>query len=210
MKKIFSTVLASVMMLAGTSAFAQISVGAGYINSTLSGKSSSPTISNGFYAGASFDMPLPMKGLTFTPGAYLSLITGGTQGTLSVFGLNLLSGKTTFSELALNVPAMLNYGYKLSGKSKVFAYAGPTFQLGLLSRTAGEASGIFSNSGVRDHYSSGDFNRFNVYLGGGLGLEYSRIQFIIGYDYGLLNLYTGSGDSVINRANLHIGLGFAL
>ena len=55
MKKILTSVLAASLMLLGTSAFAQVSVGAGYSNSKMtysysSGSSKVDSPTNGFYA----------------------------------------------------------------------------------------------------------------------------------------------------------------
>lgn len=211
MKKILAIVLAAALF-AGTNAFAQLYPGAGYINSTLSGQyngnAQDPVNSNGFYAGASFNVALP-GGLAVAPGLYASLITNTSEGGVSLFGLSQNS-KSTFTEIALNVPVMANYTYALNRDAKVFAYAGPTFQLGLSSKTHTDASGVVSGSRDTDHYADGDFNKFNIYVGGGVGAEFAKILVVIGYDYGLMNLYAGSTDNTYyHRANLHIGVGYA-
>ena len=211
MKKIFAIVLAAALF-AGTNAFAQLYPGAGYINSTLSGQyngnAQDPVNSNGFYAGASFNVALP-GGLAVAPGLYASLITNTSEGGVSLFGVSQNS-KSTFTEIALNVPVMANYTYALNRDAKVFAYAGPTFQLGLSSKTHTDASGVISGSSDTDHYADGDFNKFNIYVGGGVGAEFAKILVVIGYDYGLMNLYAGSTDNTYyHRANLHIGVGYA-
>ena len=71
MKKIFTTLLAASLMLLGTQAFAQMSVNAGYLNSTQSfSESNSKSInSNGAYAGVSFNLPIS-GGLAVAPGVY--------------------------------------------------------------------------------------------------------------------------------------------
>ena len=211
MKKIIAIVLAAALF-AGTNAFAQLYPGAGYINSTLSGQfngnAQDPVNSNGFYAGASFNVALP-GGLAVAPGLYASLITNTSEGGVSLFGVSQNS-KSTFTEIALNVPVLANYTYALNRDAKVFAYAGPTFQLGLSSKTHTDASGVISGSSDTDHYADGDFNKFNVYVGGGVGAEFAKILVTVGYDYGLMNLYAGSTDNTYyHRANLHIGVGYA-
>ena len=211
MKKIIAIVLAAALF-AGTNAFAQLYPGAGYINSTLSGQfngnAQDPVNSNGFYAGASFNVALP-GGLAVAPGLYASLITNTSEGGVSLFGVSQNS-KSTFTEIALNVPVLANYTYALNRDAKVFAYAGPTFQLGLSSKTVTENSGVVSGTSTSDHYADGDFKKFNVYVGGGVGAEFAKILVTVGYDYGLMNLYAGSTDNTYyHRANLHIGVGYA-
>ena len=210
MKKL-AIVIAAIVLAAP--AFAQIIPGAGYINSTLTSGSSSDT-QNGFYAGASMDMGITsVKGLSFVPGAYLSFITstGTTSGDLWIISG---SSKSTFTEVAINVPAYLKYSLGLSGGARIFAYAGPTAQIGIVSqvKTDTKTSGIISgeSSNVTDYYTGNSgFNRFNLYVGGGVGFGFNKFSVNVGYDYGLMNVLRGV-DKNANRANLHIGLNIAL
>lgn len=210
MKKI--AILVAAFMLSAP-VFAQMIPGAGYINSTLSSGSSSES-QNGLYAGASMEMGVPsVKGLTFVPGAYLSLITatGTTSGDFIIISG---STKSTFTEVAINVPAYFKYGIDFNGGARVFAYAGPTAQLGLFSKTNtdSQSSGLFSgkSSSVYDHYTSNTgYNRFNFYIGGGIGFGINKFSVNVGYDYGLMNVLRGV-DRVANRANLHIGISYAM
>ena len=209
MKKI-AIILAAFIMSAP--AFAQLVPGAGYINSTLTSGSSSDT-QNGFYAGASMEMGVSsVKGLSFVPGAYLSYITatGTTSGDLIIISG---STKSTFTEVAINVPAYFKYALILSGGARVFAYAGPTAQIGIISQTQTDSktSGLISgeSSSVTNYYTGDSgFNRFNVYFGGGAGFGIGKFSINAGYDYGLMNVLRGV-DKNANRANLHIGVNYA-
>lgn len=58
MKKVFSFILAASMMLIGTAAIAQPSLGIGYLNSTdkvKSGSTTKTTNLSGFYVGGSYN-----------------------------------------------------------------------------------------------------------------------------------------------------------
>ena len=215
--KRFATLLA-VIVLATAPLAGQIVPGAGYINSTLStnvnGKVNSD-VCNGFYAGASMLMDIPsVKGLSFVPGAYLSLLSSSNSDSYSasILGFTISqSSKSTFTEISLNVPAYLKYGLNAAGGIKFYAFAGPTFQLGISSKDSYEASGLFSTDNTTDYYA-GDkgYNRFNVYLGGGMGIGYGKFSLNVGYDYGLMNIYRGMNNVSGNRANLHAGVSIAL
>ncbi|MBO7069861.1 MAG: PorT family protein [Bacteroidales bacterium] len=217
MKKIIAIAFAA-LVLAGTNAFAQLYPGLGYINSTFSGQYNGnaidPEISNGVYAGASFNVALP-GGLAVAPGLYASYLTNTTEGSGGISGIATVNSKTVFTEIALNAPVMVNYTYALNRDAKVFAYAGPTFQLGLSSKSvnntkADTAIGSGSSNSTKDYYADGDYNKFNIYLGGGVGAEFAKVLVTIGYDYGLMNLYAGSTENTnYHRANLHIGVGYA-
>ena len=61
MKRVFSSILAASMMLIGTAAIAQPSLGIGYLNSTdkvKSGSTTKTTNLNGFYVGGSYNINL--------------------------------------------------------------------------------------------------------------------------------------------------------
>ena len=188
------------MMLAGTNAFAQLSVGAGYLNSTLSAKYDGKAYDagalgamNGFYVGGSYNLKFGEFGIA--PGIYYSFLTGSDT---------VLTVTTKAVEQALNVPLYLNYGYSLNGV-RLFAFAGPTFQFGLSSKTNNEIVGQV------DYYASNsNYGRFNIYAGGGLGAELmEHIQITVGFDYGLLNLYTGTDDKAKqHRYNIKLGLAY--
>ena len=217
MKKFFAIVLAAALF-AGTNAFAQLYPGVGYLNSTLSGQYNGsaidPEISNGFYAGASFNVPVA-SGLAVAPGLYASLITNTQEGAGGLSGIATANSKTVFTEIALNVPVMANYTYALNRDSKVFAFAGPTFQLGLSSKAVNHTDvntviGSGSSDSTKDYYADGDFKKFNIYVGGGIGAEFAKVVITLGYHYGLMNLYGGTTeDTNYNRSNLQIGVGYA-
>lgn len=202
MKKFFVAAAAALMMLAGTNAYAQLSVGAGYLNSTLSAKYDGKAYDagalgamNGFYVGGSYNLKFGEFGIA--PGIYYSFLAGSNE---------VLTVVTKASEQAINVPINFNYGYNLSGV-RLFAFAGPTFQFGLSSKSKTQTNPAIET----DFYKDGsNYGRFNIYAGGGLGAELmEQIQITVGFDYGLLNLYTGSdGKTKEHRYNIKLGLAY--
>ena len=97
MKKIFAIVLGAALMLSGTNAFAQLSVGAGWLNSTETVKSGnndpSKTNLNGFYVGGQYNLPI-VAGLGVAPGLYVSGIFAKVNNSDSAYGV---SGSTNAS-----------------------------------------------------------------------------------------------------------------
>ena len=196
MKKIFSTLLVASLMLLGTQVFAQTTFNVGYLNSTLATKNTSSG-SNGAFAGVSFNLPIS-GGLGVAPGIYYSaLFSKNTE----LFGF----GTGTFQEHAINVPVYLNYAFALASDTKFFIFGGPTAQYGLMSKVKHEVGNV--NATV-DNYKDSDFNRFNVYLGGGVGFQAGAFQVTAGYDYGMMNQYKNT-DVTCRRSNIKIGVGFA-
>ena len=206
MKKILTTLLAASLMLLGTQAFAQMSVNAGYLNSTLKTGNVSDN-ANGAFAGISFNIPLS-GGLGIAPGVYYSLLASKSGSAATIFGIPV-SGSSTFMEHAINVPVYLNYGFGLSGDTKIFLYGGPTLQYGLASTVKYDGSvGGASGSKTYSNYDDEDFNRMNVYLGGGMCFQVSSLQITVGYDYGMMNQYKGDNAANCHRSNLKLGVGF--
>ena len=203
MKKIFTTLLAASLMLLGTQAFAQMSVNAGYLNSTLATKNTKDN-ANGFYAGASFNIPIA-GAFGIAPGVYYSLLTSKETASIG----SIISGSGTFTEHAINVPVYLNYGINIARDTKVFLFGGPTLQYGLASnvRYDAQVAGV-SGSNTVSNYNDSNFNRMNVYLGGGLGFQAGAFQVTVGYDYGMMNQYKGDNAINCHRSNLKIGAGF--
>lgn len=216
MKKIYTILLGAALLFAATDSFAQISVGVGYLNSTLTeaynGKTQDKEPSNGLYMGAGFDLAILGENLKLTPGLYLSLLSSKEAGS---WGKGILNLSSKFTEVALNAPVYVSYGMDL-GHADVFIYGGPTFQYGLSSKYKVDGNivipgiGVVADDGIIDNYNEMDYSRFNIYLGGGLGADLNdKIRVTFGFDYGLLNLYKGKDeDTKYNRYNFKLGVGY--
>lgn len=214
MKKFCTLVLSAAMFFAATDAFAQLSIGVGYLNSTFTssynGNQQDKEPTNGLYMGAGFDLPILGENLILTPGLYLSLLTGKEQA--SILGIVNLQSK--FTEVAINLPVYVSYGLEM-GYARMFIYGGPTFQYGISSKykvdaTAATVLGVIAGDGVIDNYKEADQSPFNIYLGGGLGADLNdKLRVTIGFDYGLLNLYKGEIENTkYNRYNFKLGVGY--
>lgn len=221
MKKIFATILAASLMLVATNAFAQLTAGIGYINSTeksvYTPDNGDPVTStrplNGFYVGADYNIPVPaVSGLSVEPGLYASMLFGKQDvEEIKLLTVVLYPGGTyKYSDIALNVPIKAKYSIDLSGDTKVFVYAGPTFSYALSNKTQYATTGS-SDYSTTDNLKGNSANRnpFNIYLGGGLGFQVAQIQINLGYDFSLLN-YSTADKTKLSRPLLRIGVGYAL
>jgi len=208
MKKMFFAVLAAGLMLAGTNAFAQASINAGYLNSTQTRENSKGVNSHGAFFGVSYSIEFG-GGFGISPGIYYSLIANKNTAAAKVFGVDVSSG-SQFREHAVNVPVYLNWGADLARDSRFFVFAGPTVQYGLSSKTK-ISGGVGSVTGdhTYDNYKDANQNPFNVYLGGGLGMDVGGIQITAGFDYGMMNLYKGDNAEKSHRYNIKIGVGYS-
>ncbi|MBQ1866530.1 MAG: PorT family protein [Bacteroidales bacterium] len=209
MKKILSIIFCGAMMLAGTNAFAQLSVGAGYLNDTFKfseGDFSDSFNSNGFYAGAFYNFTLAGN-LSLNPGLYFSYLTGDTGDEIFYY-----DGKCT--EMSLNVPLNFRYNLDLASDTRLFVYAGPTFQYGLSAKFKPDVPTIDLgpseiSAKERDLYDDDFYSRGDIKLGGGVGFElFDAIQVTVGYKYGLLNRVKDSDGVKIHHGTLNFGVAY--
>ena len=206
MKKIYSILLGAALMLIGSQAYAQLAVGAGYLNATDKssvGNHSTSFDRNGFYAGATYGLDLSSitEGLGFEPGAALNFVFGKTEA--DVTDANHL-------DIALQIPLNFKYTYELDGDLKVFGLAGPALQLGLIKRDKWTTGG---DTTTRDYYSDNglDLSRFNVLLGLGVGVEFGeKFQIRFGYEFGLLPLYNEHDIKYTRPGQLKFGVAYLL
>jgi len=190
MKRFIATLAAAAVAMMGVSAFAQASVGVGYLSSPLKTKVNSTSAStnlNGFYVGADYNIPL-ISGIGMAPGLYFSYLGHEDSGV-----------KT--NETYLTVPVMFNYGFEVSPAVRLSAYAGPSFALGLSSNTKYES--VKSNN-----YDGDGYKQFDVLLGLGLAADINDILRVsLGYDWGAIDR---NGDAVgtLHRNQLHVGVAY--
>lgn len=207
MKRIIVTIIA-VALAAGTS-FAQASVGAGYLNSSTTTKAGDRSTKadpiNGFYAGVGYT--LPVGPVNFTPGFYFSALTKSNTAAVGSW----ISGKGTLTEMYMNIPLDFSFGVDLSGDLKVFVFAGPTVNVGLTSnyKVSGDIAGLFSADKTIDLYKDGNYGRFDVLVGGGVGLDImSMIRVTAGYNYGLLDRDKASDSVALHRKEINLGVAY--
>lgn len=207
MKKIMTVLAASVMMFAGANAFAQVSVGGGYVNLEHTYKASkdskaSSSQMNGAYVGVDMNIPI-VSFLSFEPSLQY-------QATFSKSEREFLGVKYdgTYSEHYINLPLNLRFNLPLADDLKLFAYAGPTLSYGLVSTFKGKLSaGEASTTSTTNLYKSGDYNRFNAQVGVGAGIEaLESLKIKVGYDFGVFDRM--KGDAIQRTSRVHIGLAY--
>ena len=232
MKKIIAIVLSAAALLMGAQAYAQLSVGAGWLNSTETTKytNGNPDQSNlnGLYIGGQYNLNV-VAGLGVAPGVYMSALFGEMASNQAVYG-SFANKRAKYREFALNVPLNLNYTFELGRDFNLFVYAGPVFQIALSSKSTYEASAgigswavssgkytlnyfngkVFSpeNKEVATLRDGGLTNPFNIFLGGGVGIQAGNIQVIIGYDHSMLN-FSKVGNETTSRSQIKVGVGYA-
>lgn len=233
MNKVFAIVFSSAALLMGTTvAHAQLSFGAGWLNSTEITKYTSgdpdKTNLNGLYIGGQYNLNV-VAGLGVAPGVYFNTLFAQRNSGEAIYGA-FANERASYREFAFNVPVNLNYTFELGRDFNLFVYAGPVFQIAFSSKGSYEKSGGFGsvyqstgkytlnyfngklygpdNKEVGTLNEGGLSNPFNIYLGGGVGIQAGDIQVIIGYDHSLLN-FSKIKDSYTSRSQIKVGIGFS-
>ncbi len=205
MKRFLTTVLAASLMLIGTNAFAQLSVAAGFGNSQTKFdinvlnviKTSHNANLNGFYAGASYNIPVGTSGLGIAPGVYFAYMTDKD--------VDIYVASGDLVESYLEIPLDLNLKFPIADGLNGVIYAGPTFAYGVASKVNSGSTTIDLYDGTISNYL--DYNRIDVLAGGGIGVEFENmVRFDVGYDFGLLN--RGGSTIGVHRNQLHAGVAF--
>lgn len=200
----------ALVAVAATSAFAQLSVGAGYLSNTQkytyptgSNKSETATTpSSGFYVGGDYTLDLG-QGLGVSAGLKGAFLFGKLDNTVT-------TSNNKLSEIYLAVPVMANYTYAISNDFKVFALAGPSIAFGLSSKYTGH-NDLTNNDYTTDRYDEDaypSYGKVNVFLGLGAGVDIlNTVRVKVGYDIGLLNR-TKEDNQKINDAQLYFGVAY--
>ena len=201
MKKV---IVFAAMLLVSMSMFAQVRVGAGYLNNnvaTKSGNSTTNSVLNGAYAGVSYSIPVSGD-IYVTPGAFYSFLTG-EQAIVS-------TAKTKTTRHDVNIPVLVGYSTDLGGV-RVSVNAGPMFTCGLkaTSNASANIAGINISSGDIDLFKDADYNRFDVKALANAGFYFGTLGVNVGYAYGFLNQIDNSNVTVnSNYAYAGISLAF--
>ena len=99
-------------------------------------------------------------------------------------------------------PALVNWRFGLTEDVSLIPYLG-------LSMRVGFAGKVKSVSAKADTFGDGGFDRFDMGVRAGIGVEYRRYSFRFGYDAGFLNLSDVSDVTVRNKTfQLQLGYRF--
>jgi len=193
MKKLFLTL--ALVAVAATTAMAQISVGAGYVSSTMKkdGSVTLPVVGTvsgsendsfgGFYVGANYNLNVT-GGLNVAPGLYFSNVSHKYK-----------NSDTKWKESYLTVPVFFNYSFAVMDGLSIAPYAGPYAQFCVSSK-------------IDDNDMSDNYKKFDIGLGFGLALDIvDMIRVSVGYDLGLINRY--DADNVTwKRSGVNFGVAY--
>jgi hypothetical protein len=190
MKKALSIVLAAGLLLAGTDAFAQISVGAGYSNVSQKIEAAGinrTVVMNGLYAGMDYSIPISAN-ISIAPGLYYEFSNGSADKLLNIGAASaVLKGR--LEEHYIDIPFKFMFSIPYQG-NKFFAFAGPTASIGVSSKLKGDIKvlGFELKGDFLDLYDKNIFESMDLMLGGGVGADIGKmLRVTMGYNWGMFN-----------------------
>ncbi len=127
----------------------------------------------------------PTISLEFEANFRLSRVFGLSVGAdlAGVVGYHFMNNKNkNLGEIYLEAPVRAKLYIPLGSKVDLYIFAGPVASVNLV-------SGDFHAKQITDYYQTiPELRRFDVMLGGGVGIEIIRhIRATVGYDHGLIN-----------------------
>ena len=207
MKKIILTLI--LVAAAATSAFAQFGVGVGVARGMMNTKDApdESLVTSGLYLEGTYIMPIA-GGLSFVPGLRYTLLGNSDASGIDIEDIDIADIKASITEHYISVPLMLQYNLKL-GELGLFAFAGPTIELGLASdlSISGNVAGMSFAESVSLFGEDGLFTRTDVAVTGGAGIQIRKFFLKASYDFGLLNRSVETSVN-LNDQQLRLGIGF--
>ncbi len=158
----------------------------------------------GFFAGVNVNVPVS-KNLSIEPGAYYSQKGYDLTGDFGIKDLGLLgvNAKADLLNQYIDLPLLLKGNF---GGFEVFA--GPQISYLAKSDLKTTAGILGINLLNKDIDASGQFNRWDAGLTGGIGYQFSNgFNISASYDYGLSKMDANKSVNAYNRA-VRLGIGF--
>lgn len=198
MKKLLTVALASALMLTGTDAFAQLSVGFGLDNTTNKTSNSGGNHKEnltGLYFGAEYNFELSL-GFGIAPGVYYTTCSKNKHS----------SGvRHKRNDQAINIPVNLNYGFDLDPEIRIVLFTGPVVGFGTVSRDL--EGNIYTNL-----FQDTDLSHFKLQWNFGFGAEMmERFRVHVGVARGLNNRNNSKSIAgTIHTHDFHVGISYLL
>ena len=218
MKKTFAIIACAAVMLFAGKANAQTHINLGFTPTTISttnGNAHDTIALNGISVGVNQNISLSGN-LCLSVGLQARYGFASKESTLDLGILGSAKATADYSQLALDIPVLLNYGFNLGKDLRVTPFVGPTISFALAGKTkwSGNANVLgalnLGTDGEDDWYEEDDKNsRFNLGATFGACLDFSQFHVFGGYNLGLLNL-SSADNTTRKQSGWFIGLGYKL
>lgn len=125
---------------------------------------------------------------------------------MSVFD-GAISGTNYYNAHLIDLPLQLQLNFRVDNALKLFAFAGPNLNFGMLQHTVNRTNvGSAEVKTTYNRYKTDadddgvyDVNRFDLQLGLGAGAQQNNVQLRVGYNWGLVDLNNRNNISLIRN-----------
>lgn len=233
MKKIAGFFIVAILLLSSGTLYAQLGFQVGYAHSGSKGNLElgnqghfSGTFRNsGFQGGITYDFNVKNSNFSIQTALLYSYFGGNTNEKNKIIGnvYGTLVSNTQYQYLDL--PVRVAYSLVVTNEFKFFFFAGPNISYGLSANMSeatltGKLNGVtsverkYTGYNIYDQYKN-DMSRLNVQAGVGGGVHYKNFRIKAGYDFGFMDLYTGTkrknSQGQVNRlkrGQFSVGVGY--
>lgn len=205
MKKLFAVAFLAVMTISATAQdFKKFrfgpTAGLNIATTTQDGVNSRVGFSVGALAEYNFTDNFFMTGA-------LKFSQKGGKNKVDVLGYTV---KNSVNPGYIELPIHAGYRYSFNDKFSIFGEFGPYIGIGVCGKYKREVNGTVTTKynyfGDDDDDDSMGAKRFDFGLGVAAGVEYSKIQARVGYDFGLTKIF--EGDGAPKNRNFYIALSY--
>lgn len=218
MKKTFTIIACAMALLIASKANAQTSFNLGFTPTTISttsGNNHDTIALNGISIGVNQNLSISGD-LCVSVGLQGRYSFAKNERTLNLGVLGSATATAEYSQLSIDIPVLLNYGFNLGKDLSITPFVGPTFSFALAGKTtwSGNANVLgalnLGTDGEDDWYDDGSNNsRIDVGATLGVALAFNQFRIYGGYNLGLLNLSTAD-NTTRKAAGYFLGLSFKL
>lgn len=219
-------IIAFVILLSGLT-YAQESpikfgVKAGMNLSNLSGDTENPQSKIGYQIGITLDYKLTdnfflHSGVDYTNKGYkekAETITEVEEG----MEITVSNARLTIDANYLQLPIHIGYVAYRSNSTNIYFTTGPYIAFGVGGKTKITGLASIPEYDLRNEFFSTKVNTFrkgmlkdlDLGFGAGIGVEYNKLDFKIGYDFGLINIYSPleNEDQSLKNGNAYLTIGY--
>lgn len=136
----------------------------------------------------------------------LHLTSKGSKVKYTEYDGDYYKAKLSINAVYLQLPIMAGYKLDVTDDFKVNFTVGPYLALGIGGKTKADVT-------IKDEFGSDKVNsfgndilhRFDMGIGAGVGAEYKKVLFNVGYEYGFINAFYGDLKSYNRNAFISVG-----
>lgn len=202
MKRTISIIaVAAFLLLAGKSQAQGLGINIGFAPQSTT--NFTPQEMNGFFAGVNYNHALSNNiGLSFG-GQVRYNMKKSTTTVLSA------SETTTYTQILVDVPLLLNFAIPFGNDVRLAIFAGPVLSYALKGNTNISENVLNTSTNLNWYGEKSNYNQFDLMGAAGAALEIQQLRLFGGYRMGFLDL-NKSDKAKATTSGIFVGLGYIL